>query len=293
MSENKPILALVYDFDKTLCTKNMQEYSFIPKVNMAINEFWDEAKKLAKDKKMDSILSYMYLMIDKSKAEKISIHRADFVSLGQDLEFFPGVEEWFQRINILGNELGMEIQHYIISSGLREIIEGSSIFNNFNDVFACEFYYDENDVVCWPKNAVNYTTKTQFLFRINKGVLDISNDEDLNRYQPDDDRPIPFRNMIYIGDGLTDVPCMKLVKINGGYSIAVYPQDKKENIEELLKAERVDFLTPADYTEFSELDKIVRDILCAMSIVDSLKRKNRAQLEEIEDKNRISSMQNA
>jgi 2-hydroxy-3-keto-5-methylthiopentenyl-1-phosphate phosphatase len=217
MKKQKPVLALMYDFDKTLCTKDMQEYTFIPNVGMTPAEFWTESNTLAKERKMDGILAYMYVMLQKAHAARQSIRREDFVKLGKDLEFYPGVEDWFGRINQIGEDLGVKVEHFIISSGLQEIIEGSSIYKYFNKVFACEFLYDENDVACWPKNVVNYTTKTQFLFRINKGVLDISNDDDLNKYTPEDERPVPFRNMIYIGDGLTDVPCMKLVKANGAF----------------------------------------------------------------------------
>lgn len=284
MKDSKPILALMYDFDKTLCTKDMQEYSFIPNVNMKPAEFWAESNALAVKNKMDRILAYMFLMLDKAHTAKLKILRENFVELGKDLEFFPGVRDWFSRINALGDDLGVKIEHYIISSGLREIIEGSDVFCNFREVFACEFYYDENGVACWPKNSVNYTTKTQFLFRINKGVLDISNDDELNKFAPEDERPVPFRNMIYIGDGLTDVPCMKLVKANGGYSIAVFQEGKKENVEELLKCKRVDFLALADYTENSPLDEMVRYMICKMSMVDDLMRKSRDQMQEISAK---------
>lgn len=230
---------------------------------------------------MDSILTYMYMMLEKAHTAKQSINRSDFVELGKSLEFYNGVEDWFQRINRFGNDLGVKIEHYIISSGLREIIEGSSIYKYFREVFACEFLYDENNIACWPKNVVNYTTKTQFLFRINKGVLDISNDYDLNKYTPEDERPIPFRNMVYIGDGYTDVPCMKLVKTNGGYSIAVYQSRKKSKVEDLLIHKRVDYLALADYSENSDLDKIVRDIVCKMAMVYSLKRKSKTQMDVI------------
>lgn len=229
----KPVIALMYDFDKTLCTKDMQEYSFILKVQMSPADFWIESNALAKDKKMDKILAYMYLMLKKANAADQPIRRQDFVELGKDLEYFPGVEDWFSRITHFVEDMDVIVEHYIISSGLKEIIEGSSIYGFFSNVFACEFLYDVNGVACWPKNSVNYTTKTQFLFRINKGVLDLSNDSDLNKYTPEDDRPIPFRNMIYIGDGLTDVPCMKLVKANGGYSIAVYKEGERGKVEEL------------------------------------------------------------
>lgn len=281
MRLKKPVLALMYDFDKTLCTTDMQEYTFIPNVGMTPGEFWEESNNLAKQKKMDGILAYMHVMLERAHLAKKSICREEFVKLGKDLQFYPGVEEWFSRVNQIGKELGVKIEHYIISSGLHEIIEGSNIYKNFREVFACEFLYDENHIACWPKNVVNYTTKTQFLFRINKGVLDLSNDEDLNKFTPEDDRPIPFRNMIYIGDGLTDVPCMKLVKANGGYSIAVYQKGKKAKVDELLKHGRVDFLLTADYSENSELDNTVRDIICKMAMVDSLKRKNSAQLSTI------------
>ena len=279
--KNKSIVAIMYDFDKTLCTKDMQEYTFIPNVGLTPKDFWTESNQLAKDKKMDAILAYMYLMIEKAHAAKVSIRRDEFVKMGKDLQFFPGVVDWFMRINKIGDELGLSIEHYIISSGLHEIIEGSSIYKEFKDVFACEFLYNENDVACWSKNAVNYTTKTQFLFRINKGVLDISNDNDLNTYTPEDDRPVPFRNMIYIGDGLTDVPCMKLVKINGGYSIAVYQRGKKSKVEDLIINNRVNFIEPADYSEGSDLDKTVNLILSKMAMVNDLTKRTKLQLGKI------------
>ncbi|HPE15885.1 MAG TPA: HAD family hydrolase [Oscillospiraceae bacterium] len=281
MRKTRPALALLYDFDKTLCTKDMQEYSFIPDVNMTADEFWRESNTLAAGKKMDRVLAYMHVMLERAHAAKKSIQRERFVALGKDLEFYPGVEGWFERINQTGRDAGVRVEHYIISSGLHEIIEGSSIYKAFREVFACEFLYDENNIACWPKNVVNYTTKTQFLFRINKGVLDLSNDVDLNKYTPEDERPVPFRNMIYIGDGLTDVPCMKLVKVNGGCSVAVYQKGKKAKVEELLQDGRVNFITPADYSENSELDRIVRDTVRKMALADSLTRKSRAQIESV------------
>lgn len=288
MAKKKSVLALMYDFDKTLCTKDMQEYSFIPDVKMDAKNFWTESNTLAKEKKMDAILAYMYLMLEKAHSAKKSIQRQSFVEAGKNLEFYPGVECWFKKINQIGNDMGVKIEHYIISSGLREIIEGSSIYKSFREVFACEFLYDENNVACWPKNAVNYTTKTQFLFRINKGILDLSNDVDLNKYTPEDERPVPFRNMIYIGDGFTDVPCMKLVKANGGYSIAVYKKGQKNKVEDLLRHERVDFLALADYSEGSELDVVVRDMICKIAMVDSLKRRSKLQMDSITGKSEIA-----
>lgn len=283
MAKKKPVLALMYDFDKTLCTKDMQEYSFIPDVKMEAQSFWAESNSLAKGKKMDAILAYMYVMLDKAHVAKKSIQRASFVEAGKKLELYPGVEEWFKRMNQIGSDVGVKVEHYIISSGLKEIIEGSCIYKYFREVFACEFLYDENGVACWPKNVVNYTTKTQFLYRINKGILDLSNDVDLNKFTPEDERPVPFRNMIYIGDGLTDVPCMKLVKVNGGHSIAVYKKGQKTKVDDLLRHGRVDFITPADYSEGSDLDKTVRDMICKMALVESLKSKSKKQMDELKN----------
>ncbi len=277
VATKKPVVAMMYDFDKTLCSKNMQEYSFIPNMGLSEEEFWTAANELSKSLQMDGILAYMWLMINESKKNSKSIHRKDFVKLGKALEFYDGVSEWFDRINEYGRKVGVQVEHYIISSGLREIIEGSSIYKKFKDVYACEYMYDENDIACWPKNVVNYTTKTQFLFRINKGVADLSDDKTLNDFVPEDERRVPFRNMIYIADGITDVPCMKLVKINGGYSIAVYQKKKKDQANELLKNDRVNFVAQANYKEGSELDKLVKDVISEIALKDSLVRKNLKQ----------------
>jgi len=274
MSEQKPVIALLYDFDKTLCTKDMQEYKFIPDVGMDSNAFWKESNDMARREKMDGILAYMYVMLKRANAANKPIRREDFVALGKNLEFFPGVVDWFARINRAGKKRGVDIEHYIISSGLGEIIEGSSICKHFTEVYACEFHYNASGVADWPKNLVNYTTKTQFLFRVNKGIPDLSNDRDLNNYTPEDERRVPFRNMLYIGDGLTDVPCMRLVKSNGGFSIAVYTDASKNTVGELLAHNRVDFLAPADYSEGGALDIIVQEIIQKMSVTDSLRRRS-------------------
>ena len=271
-----PVAAIMYDFDKTLCTRDMQEYSFIPGLGISADVFWAEAGKLA-GKGMDPILAYMYLMLKKARDADIPIRRENFVSLGHDIGFFPGIDEWFDRIDQYGRECGVAVQHFIISSGLKEIIEGSRIRDKFTKIYACEFHYDANGVADWPLLSVNYTTKTQFLFRINKGVLDGTDSDALNRYVPEEDRPVPCRNMIYIGDGLTDVPCMKLVKANGGHSIAVYGKNNRKKVEELLVDRRVDFLAPADYGPGKDLDVLVKRIIDRMSIVQDLYERHRSQ----------------
>lgn len=280
MPEKLPVVAMMYDFDKTLSTKDMQEYSFIPKLGLTAQEFWEQSNALAKREKMDRILAYMYMMVRMSQDKHQSIRREDFVSLGREIQLYPGVEDWFERMNDFGLKHGVKVEHYLISSGLKEIVEGCPIFGQFKQVYASEFHYDENGVAVWPKLAVNYTAKTQFLFRINKGVLDISNDLDLNRSIPDELRPVPFRNMIYIGDGLTDVPCMKLVKLNRGQSLAVYKKDK-ETVHSLLTDKRVDLIAPADYREGKKLDTLVKMILEKMALMSHLAAEHQKQKKQI------------
>ncbi|MGV8906717.1 MAG: HAD family hydrolase [Acetobacterium sp.] len=279
------VIAIMYDFDKTLCTKDMQEYEFIPSLGISPKEFWEESNILATQEGMDSILAYMYMMIKKSNEKKIPIHRNKFVELGAGIEYFEGVTDWFDRINAFGHQLGVTIEHYVISSGLKEIIEGSKIKKEFKQIYACEYHYDQNGIADWPKMVVNYTTKTQFLFRINKGILEVSDDEGLNKFRAKDDRRIPFRNMIYIGDGLTDVPCMQLVKSNGGQSIAVYQCRKKKQVAELLIDGRVDFIVQADYTEGGELDSIVKIIMEKIAVVNKLVDAHKKHINSLKKKN--------
>lgn len=279
---DKPIVAIMYDFDKTLCTKDMQDYNFIPSLSMTSNDFWAAANGFGRDEHMDSILAYMYMMIQKSNEKNMPLRRDTLVNNGKDIEFYNGVTEWFDRVNQYGALVGVSVEHYIISSGLKEIIEGSSISDKFKEIFACEFYYDKNSHAVWPKTAVNYTNKTQFVYRINKGVLDVANDVDLNRSMPDDSKRVPFSNMVYIGDGLSDVPCMKMMKAYGGQSIAVYNDNNKEKVEQLLKEDRVDFIFPADYSKDSALDKTMKNILKKISIENELIEENSRQLRDIE-----------
>lgn len=269
----RPIVAIMYDFDKTLCTKDMQEYAFIPKLGMSSSDFWNEVNAMTDEQEMDNILAYMYKMVEKATEKKVPITRDTFMEMGSKVEYFDGVKTWFDRINDYGEEIGVRIEHYIVSSGIKEIIEGTEIAHYFKKIYACEFMYDYNNSIQWPKFAVNYTAKTQFLFRINKGVLTIDSKsaDKLNRFTPENERRVPFRNMIYIGDGLTDVPCMKLVKANGGQSIAVYDQEKgKEAAEGLKKANRVNFVTPADYGPGSDIEIIVRAVIKKIQAVEEM-----------------------
>lgn len=276
------IVALIYDFDKTLCDRDMQEYAFIPSLGMEPEEFWKETDLLSKTNKMDKILSCMYMMKIKSEEMGKSLKRKNFVKLGESIEFYPGILEWFERINEYGDRLGIKVEHYVISSGLKEIIEGTPISKYFKEIYACKFLYDDKGNAVWPAMSVNYTAKTQFLSRINKGILDISDDNSLNAKMLEDDRRISSKNMIYIGDGFTDIPSMKMVRENGGFSIAVYQEDKKETVRKLLEEDRVDYTALADYSENSKMDKLVKEMLMHMKIYTSLRDKHKKELKDLE-----------
>ena len=273
---SKPIIAIMYDFDKTLCTRDMQEYSFLPSVGVEPHEFWANATKMAAEEVMDSILTYMYCMVEAAHESGNPLTRESLVACGKDIEYFPGVEGWFERINRYAEEVGVEVEHYVLSSGLKEIIEGTSIAKFFKRIYACEFLYKDGQAY-WPKMAVNYTNKTQFVYRINKGVLDINNNADLNNYRPDSERRVFFDNMIYMGDGLTDVPCMKLVKESGGHSIAIYHTGQQDSALPLLKHDRVNFMLEADYNEGSDLDRTMKLLLENLSCKNKLKALNKHQ----------------
>ncbi len=264
----KPRIALMYDFDGTLSPRNMQEYDFIPALGITPTEFWKDANDWAKQQKADGILAYMCLMLKKAHAKEVKITKKDIQGYGKSIELFPGVLEWFDRLDVYADDHGFKLEHYIISSGLREMVEGTPIASKFEKIFASSFMYDIHNVATWPGMAVNYTTKTQFVFRINKGISDVSDNTSINAFMAKEDRPVPFNRMMYFGDGETDVPCMKLVKAQGGYSIAVYKPDsrkKKTVAKELLSEDRVSFIAPADYSEDTELDKLVKSLIRKMA----------------------------
>ena len=271
---NKKKVTIMYDFDDTLAPGNMQEYAFIPNLEIDANEFWEHCSKFAKKNNMDSILSYMYMMIKFAKEKNIKVNKQEFYKQGEMITFFKGVETWFKRVNDYGKKLGLQVEHYIISCGLKEIIEGTKIAKEFKRVFACGFAYDKNGTPIWPNQAINYTSKTQYIYRIRKQQLDNLYDSyELNEYINDRSLLIPHSNMIYIGDGETDVPCMKIVKNEGGYSISVYNpnKEKKEKIaNKLYQDNRVNFIAPADYSKGSKMEKIIKSILEEVAIKNTL-----------------------
>lgn len=260
---DKPIVALIYDFDGTLAPGNMQEYSFINAVGRKKDEFWAETHEMAKDQDSDGVLIYMLLMLEEAKKKGIKLTRKKLRTYGKDITFFKGVETWFERIRIIGEKEGVIIEHYINSSGLLEIMEGTRIAKEFKAIFASSFYYDKEGCAIWPASAVNYTNKTQFLFKINKGILNIHDSEKINSSVPEEEKRVSFSNMIYFGDGETDVPCMKLTRQLGGTSIAVYNNSEasKEVAQRLFEQHRVSFTCPADYTEGSLVEEIVTKLI--------------------------------
>lgn len=265
---NETNIAIMYDFDDTLAYGNMQEHDFIPALKMSSEEFWNEVDEFKIKHKMENVLAYMYIMLKKADEKEISVKKEAFIEYGKNIKLFDGVEEWFNRINEYGRQKGINIKHYVVSSGLEEMIEGTSIAKFFDKIFASSFVYNVDDIAKWPATAVNYTNKTQFLFRINKGILDVY-DDSINDYMARDHRVVPFQNMIYIGDGLTDVPCMKIVKSFNGHAIAVYHDEKSENVAQSLTGwDRVNYVAEANYTENSKLDIYVKEIIDKVATKD-------------------------
>ena len=278
---DRTIVALLYDFDRTLCTQDMQNYAFIPSLGMAPGDFWAEANAFGRREHMDGILAYMYTMIRKSRELGVPLTRQSLNRCGRSISFFPGVTDWFDRLNRYGALLGVEVEHYVISSGLREIIDGSAIAGAFKEIYASEFYYDGEGRPVWPKLAVNFTAKTQFVYRINKGVLEVCDDKPLNDSMPDEDKRVPFSNMVYFGDGLSDVPCMKMMRSYGGQAIAVYQAANRPGVERLLRQGRVDFIYPADYREGTALERTVQDIIRKIAVAQRLREENTRQLRSV------------
>lgn len=266
---DKPVIALCYDFDKTLSPDDMQAQGYIqtvqPEGSDVIGDFWKESNSRAAANNMDKNLAYMYTMKKKARGQ-IVFTKEKLADYGSKVALFEGVKDWFKRIRDYGTERDIIIEHYIISSGLKEMIEGTSIAKEFKELYATSFYFDEDGVAVWPAQVVNYTNKTQFLFRISKGVLDVNDDAVNDSFAPDEIR-VPFRNMVYLGDSDTDIPCMKLVNSQGGYSIGVFNPDEKDKVKaknkvyKMMRDNRISYFAPADYSEGSELDELVKLII--------------------------------
>jgi hypothetical protein len=261
-------IALVYDFDGTLSPQPMQEYTVLPKIGIEPAKFWETVNREARETESDAMLVYMRHIIEALEREKVDVKRADFAAMARQIEYFPGVSTWFTRMNAYVKRRSrgqVKIQHYLISAGQREILDGVSIRKHFKRIYASEYHFDHHGVATFPKRLVTGTQKTQFLFRINKGVEDVN--DSIDEHMPEALRPIPFPNMIYLGDGMTDVPSMAITKKNGGFAVAVY-DPKKEHARatctKLLDAARVDYIAEADYRKDSKLSRRVQLLLDAI-----------------------------
>lgn len=263
IKEDMPVLAICYDFDKTLSPDDMQAQGYIQSVGYDVDDFWKESNRLAENNDMDQNLAYMYKMMEKARG-KVVFTKTELEKYGSKVRLFPGVEDWFFRIKEYGKKHGVIVEHYIISCGLKEMIDGTSVAKSgaFEKIYASSFYYDSCGVAMWPAQVVNYTNKTQFLFRISKGVLNV-NDQGVNdSFAPEEIR-VPFRNMVYIGDSDTDVPCMKLINSYGGHSIGVYNAETKDKtkVYKMMRDGRIKYYMPADYSEGTELDSLIKAII--------------------------------
>ena len=261
----KPIVAILYDFDATLSPTDMQAYGFIPKMGMTPEQFWGRTAEFSKATGCEKILSYLYTMIAVAKEKNIKVTRSFLNECGKNIQYYPGVTTWFRRINDYGESKGVRIEHYLVSSGNKEIVEGCSIAGEFKKMYGCEFIFDKKSgEAIWPKLAINYTQKTQYFFRISKGAYDTTDDDSVN--QKTHGRRVDYQNIVYIGDGMTDVPSMLIVKNNGGRSIAVYPKGKEEKVQSLVDDERVNYCSIADYSSGKRLEKIMRLIIDSAAI---------------------------
>lgn len=268
---NKPIIALMYDFDRTLALSDMQNFSFIPKLGFTPEEFRKLTEEFCKKYDMDKILGYLYMMIKLSKEKNIKLTKDFLYECGKNIKFYDGVTTWFNRINEYAKSKGIICEHYLITSGNKEIVEGCPIYKEFKQVFGCEYLFDDSGEAFWPRSMINYTLKTQYIFRVSKNAIDSNDDKKVNEKTPQ--RRIIYQNMIYLGDGMTDVPCMVLVKQNGGTSIAVYPKGKSHQVAHLFEDGRVNYICKADYSAGSELEKVVKLIIDGISIRETLEEK--------------------
>ncbi len=273
----KPILAILYDFDSTLAISDMQNFSFIPSLGLTPEEFWKKTTDFSAKTGMERTLAYLYVMIKACEEKGIKMTSDYLKEMGKNIKFFPGVLDWFKRVNEYGNEHDVKVEHYLVSSGNREIVTGCPIYKEFKMVYGCEFYFDPvTKLPLWPKLVINFTQKTQYLYRISKGVYDATDDIGVNEKRPE--RRVPYNNIVYIGDGMTDIPAMIVAKNSGGKSIAVYPKGNRDKVKGLYEDGRVNYIACADYREGTEIEKIMRLIIQGVAINESLSSRENKSL---------------
>lgn len=263
--------ALVYDFDGTLARGNCAEHGLMPALGLSDDsDFWSRVQHKNGERDGDEILTYLGELALRAReaGKRTELTPLRLNAHGASIPLFPGVEDWFESINRFAQDHGIALSHYVVSSGLEDMIRGTAIASHFRRIFGCRYHYDEKTGDAkWPAVAINYTTKTQYLFRINKGIENSWDNQKVNEYTEPRDRPFPFERMIYFGDGDTDIPAMKMVKTQGGCSIAVFDGQKwgesrtQEKIEKLISEDRASYVVPGDYTVGSQLDVTVRGTL--------------------------------
>lgn len=264
MDNAQNTIAMIYDFDGTLTPRPMQDYAILPQLKLDAAAFWDEVGTEAKQTGAENMLVYMRKLLEKAQEAHVHIRKEDYANLAANIRYYRGVEEWFALINqyVQARTQAVNIKHYIISAGMKEILDGISIGQHFAQIYASEYYFDFRGIATFPKLVITDTSKTQYLFRINKGIEDLR--DNINGHMPEALRPIPFKNMIYLGDGLTDVPSMALTLKEGGHAVAVFDdqnQHQHQVCQQLLHAKRVDFIAPADYQAGSVLHQRIQLLL--------------------------------
>ncbi len=272
MNHKKPIVAILYDFDKTLSTTDMQDYDFIPSLGLTSEQFWSIASKYTEEHGVERTLAYLYTMLNEAKKRNIPLTREYLHNCGKHIIYNPGVETWFKRINEYGEKCGVVVEHYLVSSGTKEIIEGTKIAKEFKEIYGCEFMYD-NGVAVWPKMSINFTQKTQYYFRIAKGATSPIDDSGVN--QKSEQLRVPYSNIVYLGDGMTDIACMTIVRKNHGYSIAVYPEKDINKVKQIYNDNRCNYIVSSDYRKGSALEKTMQSIIDKIALDDRMKREEK------------------
>jgi phosphoserine phosphatase len=259
--------ALVYDFDGTLAPGNIQEHALLPDLGVETPDFWMRVKAEKANHDADEVLTYMRLLLEAARAAGKPLTAERLRTLGAQTPLFDGVDAWFQRINQYGAEHGLALEHYIVSSGTEEMIRACAVAGEFKEIFGCKYVYDDDGAAVWPATAVNYTTKTQYLFRINKGILNHWDNDGVNRWTPMGERDVPFKRMIFLGDGDTDIPAMKMVRFQGGHSVAVFNPERwdeprtQAKVHKLISEDRASFVVPGDYSPNTQLEVVMKGIL--------------------------------